>query len=266
MPSISPSPAVRQHAEDLICRTGLYRPVRNAYQRMANRPYFADRRAARQFLSQFVRRGDLVFDVGANHGRYSELCLDLGARVVSIEPNPRLAERIRARYGASGILVEAAAVGRTAGAGELHLGLDDIYSTMSSDWVDTVRSAESLPDRWEGTVEVPITTLDELIRHHGCPEFVKIDVEGFERDVLGGLTSPIPALSFEYQCPDLSIARDCVDMLTELGRYEYSYSGGEEFGLRAPWAGPEALFERLETVREREFKAHGDVYVRAGSG
>ena len=39
--------------------------------------------------------------------------------------------------------------------------------------------------RWDRSVEVEVTTLDELIAEHGVPAFCKIDVEGFEADVLG---------------------------------------------------------------------------------
>ena len=42
--------------------------------------------------------------------------------------------------------------------------------------------------RWDRAVEVEVTTLDDLIAVHGAPAFCKIDVEGFEVDVLAGLT------------------------------------------------------------------------------
>ena len=45
---------------------------------------------------------------------------------------------------------------------------------------------------------VPVTTLDALIERHGVPSFVKVDAEGFEEEVLQGLSRSIKALSFEF--------------------------------------------------------------------
>ena len=51
-------------------------------------------RKRRRFLSQFVQRGDLVYDIGANQGEYTVTFRQLGCNVVAVEPNPELAPGI----------------------------------------------------------------------------------------------------------------------------------------------------------------------------
>src|SRR5262245_33095825 len=52
----------------------------------------------RQFYRQFIKRNDLVFDVGANRGAKTDALLSLGAQVVAVEPNPVCVEFLRSRY------------------------------------------------------------------------------------------------------------------------------------------------------------------------
>ena len=81
-----------------------------------------------------------------------------------------------------------------------------------------------------GKITVPVTTLDTEIAKFGTPEFCKIDVEGFEVEVLKGLSSPIKALSIEFQCDERGVAKisQCVDMLSKFATYEFNLVGTEE--------------------------------------
>src|SRR5438270_7696758 len=91
------------------------------------RTYYGDpvRRAAMDRLyGQFVRPGDLVFDVGAHVGDRIAAFRRLGARVVAVEPQPALVTTLKLIYGRHGtVAIEPVAVGRSAGVVELKLNI-----------------------------------------------------------------------------------------------------------------------------------------------
>jgi FkbM family methyltransferase len=237
-------------------RLGLYQPLRNAYQRLFNRQAAAHRQHTRAFFSEFVRRGNLVFDIGANDGRYTGIFIELGARVVAVEPNPALARSLRQRFGTP---VEQVAIGAEHGTGELHLGKADIFSSLSSEWMDIARR-EQLTNEWTGeSIPVTISTLDGLIARHGVPDYVKIDVEGFELEVLRGLSQQLPVLSFEVQGPALHIGAACVQLLDALGPYKFSISPLDRHLLVTDWLDGEQLLDRLPAILG---KGHGDIFAR----
>ena len=253
--------SARRRTEDLLCRVGAYPHARRAYQLVFNREHYASRLRDRAFFRGFVPRKSLVFDVGANEGRMTETFLELGATVVAVEPNPALARTVKARYGLRQVTVEAAAVGAAPGVAELRLGRYNGHSTLSADWQEAAGDA-----RWAGTVEVAVTTLDMLIARYGRPDFLKIDVEGFEAEVLAGLHQPVPAISFEFQCAALDVARRCVTALEELADYEFNLGLEETHELRRDnWTGGAELIEQLELVAESSPQGYGDVYARLRS-
>ncbi len=64
-----------------------------------------------------------------------------------------------------------------------------------------------------------MTTIDALIRAHGVPRFIKIDIEGYEAEALRGLSQPVFALSIEF-VPMMRInAEAALDRLMQLGDY-----------------------------------------------
>jgi FkbM family methyltransferase len=132
--------------------------------------------------SEFIRPGELVFDVGAHVGDRIASFRRLGARVVAVEPQHAMAGVLRLLYGFSrSVAIEEVAVGREPGRARMMINADNpTVSTFSSAFVDAARGAPGWEtQRWTGAAEVAVTTLDALMTRHGRPAFIKLDVEGF---------------------------------------------------------------------------------------
>jgi hypothetical protein len=133
-------------------------------------------------------------------------------------------------------------------------------TTLSREWIASVQQDLSFASvQWDKQVIVPVTTLDALIEAHGVPAFCKIDVEGFELEVLRGLSQPIAGLSFEHIPASVHIALGCMERLGQLGDYEYNYSPGETHRLQQEqWLDVREMSVMLQGLT----RGSGDVYAR----
>lgn len=184
----------------------------------------------RTHYRQFVKRGDLVFDVGANTGRHTRLLADLGCRVVAVEPNPELAGTIDGE----GILdVVQAAAGAHAGVAKMYLSAEHVLGTLSPTFAGEVETKLGFPIERE--ITVPVTTLDELADRYGTPRFVKVDVEGYEAEVFAGMSFAAEGISFEFHGSMLDVLERCLDRLDELGSYSYRMTVGNGFSPVTRW-------------------------------
>jgi FkbM family methyltransferase len=215
-----------------------------------------------RFYQQFLRPGDLAFDLGSHVGNRIRVFRRLGADVVAVEPQPDLLSVLRLLYGRDpGVRLEACGVGAAKGLGTLHLSRrTPTVSSFADSWIEEVSTDPGFRRvRWDSALPVAVVTLDDLIARHGEPQFCKIDVEGFEHEVLTGLSRPLAALSFEYLPAAAERAIACVERLTMIGDYRFRRSRVETHRWwDERWLDAPAMIEMLGGLPDRR---SGDVYA-----
>lgn len=216
-----------------------------------------------KFYQSFINPGDLCFDIGAHVGNRLPTWRRLGAQIIAVEPQPEMMRFLQRFFGNDPkIILHSEAVGAHKGVATMYLSRrTPTVSTLSLDWIKHVQKEISFSSvDWDNQVEVAVITLDSLIVEYGLPAFCKIDVEGFELQVLQGLSHPIPTISFEVIPAAVSLAHDCIDRLAAIDSYVFNYSEGENHQFLLPkWQQPEAFHAFIEAMGKGQ--KSGDIYA-----
>lgn len=229
----------------------VYRGLRFGYQTLFDQQAVDRRRRRCQFYSALLMPNDLVFDVGANLGNYAESLCQVGARVIAIEPDPRNVEILRRRLKSKRVHIESCAVGSQAGTAELHMAAyAGEVSTLSPDWADSANCGQKM--------SVRVVTLDAVAAKYGMPRYVKIDTEGYDAEVLRGMSFRPPLLSFEFVPARLSVARDCAGILEG---FQFNWIAEENSRLELEhWVGKDEILNCLTSLPAHIL--YGDVFAR----
>lgn len=176
----------KTEARSVARRVGLTRVIQNLQGRLQREPGYEPKVTA--FLQAAVHEGDTVWDVGANVGQFTRLFSDwVGSQghVVAFEPVPSCFASLCDRTsGRSNIQV-------------LNVGLADVEARLpmhlSEDPEGTINTFLTTRDDTPGMLELTVHPGDTLrqVENLPIPNVLKIDVEGFETEVLGGLDATL---------------------------------------------------------------------------
>jgi len=209
--------ALTTSLKDKTITLGLYKPARWLIDNVVDRERLTAHATRLALYRELLKPDALCYDVGAYIGDYTETLACAAAKVIAIEPQPSCIRELRARFrGDERITIVPIALGAENGSSELFLRENRRNSSLIEKW----NNREVI-----GSVTVPVKTLDEMIKAYGLPDYIKMDVEGFELQVIRGLSKKIRLMSFEYH---LSLLEDCaeklelVDLMSRFGRLQFN--------------------------------------------
>jgi FkbM family methyltransferase len=276
------TPRLKDSLRGLLGRIGVYERVKASwiydfYWGVADRRIIEDRQREVDFYRNLLdgfREGDLILDVGANQGYKSDIFLRLGAKVVAVEPDETSQEILRRRYVKWRLKRKPLAI--------VSKAVSDKCSTETM-WIDAPGGAKNtLSQKWAETLrgddrrfghrlsfgqwkKVETITLEQLIAAHGSPFFIKIDVEGFEANVVRGLRRPVPYLSFEVNLPEFKReGLECIEVLGHLapaGMFNYTPDCRRGLELKQ-WLSREEISAVLDSCTDESIEVFWRTSVR----
>ena len=143
------------------------------------------------------------------------------------------------------------------------LSQEHTLSSLSADWVNTVKNSGRFSQySWDEERVVQVTTIDKLIDRFTSPAFIKIDVEGYEQQVVSGLTSPVKVLSLEFIPEYIDSMVQAIEHLASLGDIRLNYAVGETMDMvLAEWLSKEEMVTLLRSLIT-DTSLFGDIYIR----
>lgn len=200
----------------------------------------------------------LAFDIGANIGKYTEVLLQHYNAVVAVEPMESHCHYISRRLSGQNLVIVNALVSDKQGS--LPFYECDTISTVVKEWVENSRFTGDYT--WQTPKLKPAITIKNLIDEYGPPDFIKIDVEGHEFEVLSGLTAcdknQLPhMLAFEWAEELVSSTEKCIKLLKELGYDKFGVCHMHDtIPYNPEWVSSESVYRQLSTLKSPGSKHH----------
>ena len=152
------------------------------------------------FYKVFLKTDKLIFDLGANIGDKTHIFSFFSKKIVSYEPEEKLCEKLKLRFrNFKSIIIKNKVLSDKIGEINFYSVQDDeSYSSILKNY--TIDHPQ-LKNRKVIKKIKNSTNLNEEIKLHGVPYYIKIDCEGAEETILKDLDYFVDIISFEANLP-----------------------------------------------------------------
>lgn len=218
----------------------------------------------RHYYKGFIKPGTKIFDVGANVGSYSKVFLESGADVIAFEPQTHCQKILKKRFaGERGFILFPFACGSEVGEAHIYKPKSHTIASMNVNWINKVKGTNRFEgEEWSIKETIQVETLDNAILRFHKPDYIKIDVEGFELDVLKGLTQPVPYISFEVTLPEtVELAKKCIEYVSGLGMYKFLMPQNN-LGQSANWISKDDMMGYLNELVLKGELVSADIFCK----
>lgn len=151
----------------------------------------------REIIKRELKPDSTCVDVGCHSGEILDMMLDLApaGEFFCFEPIPDLASRLREKYRLQNVHIHELALSERSGQAEFN------YVLSNPGYSGLIKRRYDRPDEVDKSITVNTDTLDNVLRGKNI-DFMKIDVEGAELQVLRGAASTLanakPLIVFEH--------------------------------------------------------------------
>lgn len=215
-----------------------------------------------KFYSQFIPPQSIAYDIGANIGDRTESLTRICKIVIAVEPLPFIIKKLKSRFKYNKkIIIEPFAIGEKESITDMYVSNIHTMSTLSADFIKNVYDKWSAPPIYQHTIKVKTVTIDQLIQKYSIPYFIKVDVEGYELEVLNGLTHSIPYIAFEYNPTNIEKAIQCIERLIKINshyKFNIALEDTAEFHLSIFVSSDKMIDLLRKNIHQGKF---GDIYA-----
>jgi FkbM family methyltransferase len=195
---------------------------------------------------------NLIFDIGFNRGDFSKICLEHNpnCKIIGVEANAGLYYDFKQTNNVS-LLHYVVSDGKEESVDFFIDPSQDGISTASQEFMKNSRFSKGSKylrensASWFKVGKIKTITLDKMINEYGNPDLIKIDVEGYEHNVVSGLTQKSGKICFECHEEEEKLEKIINHLLS---------IGYEQFGMIG-------FYEEGNSYEKLTYSEHGDPYM-----